>query len=1023
MTRNRKQLLRKSIINNSLKQKIDLIQDKVSPLLSRTTNVNIDYTEHTVEHSLNVEELFGACFNEIITLLNDDEKFLLISATLIHDIGMVGQSKYQDEKDYAAEVRDSHQYRSADFINAYRDDLMLEQREAQAIIKIVEGHRVRDLDSIAEKEPYGYGDIIRLRLLAAILRMSDELDILEERAPELVKKYLDVKPESLIHHERHEICTGIARDPETNIIQIKATIPNNRLEHAVIDLYSGIKAKYDELKSIFQKNGIFISSIEIILDTEKVVYQEICLYLAVQGNVNEQELFEKLLSTRRQKEISESIIRLKSMKTIIMDDGGRYSLNMSEKNFKVLLYTFLRTESELEFTRSKFVENYLNQTFDEYVNDRFGVSYSEGDREDRILILTHFPTSLEYFFDPRNTPYEFGNFDRRVTLDLGLLHALCVDVLKYPQELKNETYLAAQAIARKLSDDIFPLLKICSSIPDAAEKKRELIELFEQGIDPFKSSDESIGGKFTVSTTITKNQLPNLDFMTLVFASGIAGVPIEFSKDIAMKDIVFDRDNELNQIHENGLISLKVMPNIERMQFNHSVLFDFDINRSRRELKIKLMKDVISEPVHYPYEFNISAGDESKEITFNLNCNMSGKISEIVKFNGLMRMWEDEGFRRLIIYSGEGGQEPIKIVPPNIKHETGRFIYKFSKIISILRIDTDDCPYLIKEDTIEKIKNLKEEELTESLCSALIQDVKNTIPKQVTKVYLHMNDKHEKTIMTKCLGILPYWFDLKRLKIKSYTKSNKNLIKDIHERNHNLSLRKNFFGYGAKDFYDLVVHTFEGMNRYPIEKVLDYMSKDKGDQVQFTILLNFMAKKRNFWQEEQTIEIIVKINEVEVEKINTLIKLLNNDSFIDAIPLMEELNHDEYLENLAYAYCFKGEYDKSIEAANSAIQRNYRSIAHFTKGLALVLTGEVNEGYTSYMNGAFLVDKKTWHPIAVDNLIRLSKDNDIEFNDAVNRIIDRLNFYSKFSSKKIGKKCFCGSKQHFANCCGKDLIN
>lgn len=57
------------------------------------------------------------------------------------------------------------------------------------------------------------------------------------------------------------------------------------------------------------------------------------------------------------------------------------------------------------------------------------------------------------------------------------------------------------------------------------------------------------------------------------------------------------------------------------------------------------------------------------------------------------------------------------------------------------------------------------------------------------------------------------------------------------------------------------------------------------------------------------------------------------NNYIDAIPLMEELDCDEHLENLAFAYCSKGNYSKSVEISDSAIKRNFKSIAHFTKGL------------------------------------------------------------------------------------------
>lgn len=545
--------------------------------------------------------------------------------------------------------------------------------------------------------------------------------------------------------------------------------------------------------------------------------------------------------------------------------------SITDKHFRVLSNTFLKTEFELIFTKSVYVKNFLEENFTSYVKTHFGVTYAKGDIEDRILILTHFPTSLEYFFDARNTPYEFGNFDRKVTLDLGLLHALSVDVLKYPQGLEGETFLAAQSIARTLSDEIFPFLKICTSIPDAVEKKKEVIELFKQGTNPFDSEKEiEVKGKLTVTTTMTKNQLPNLDFMTLMFASSIAGVPIEFSKDIAVKNIEFDNDSGIEELQSNSkFLSIKLMPNVEHKEFKLSSLFNFDINDSRRELTLRLLKDKTGNPNEYPYEFNIIA-DGKGEVIFNFNCHMSGKISEVYRFNAMMKKWNEEGFRRLIVYSGNEDQEVMRIVPPNIRSDIGTFIDKLKDVLSVSNTDIDDSPYLIKGDIIEKIEKLDDSEILRPICDEIIEDIKAAIPKQITKVFLHIRDEEERTLITKCLGIVPYWFDMNSFNITTYNKNNKKLLKDISERKHNFNLRKYCFGYSMQELFDEIVRIFKSCRKYPIEKALDHMVKDRGELAQFIININFLPSVETFWQKEQTIEIVIKRADIEIKKVNTL---------------------------------------------------------------------------------------------------------------------------------------------------------
>ncbi len=150
----RKYLLRNSLTVN-YKMKVESIESQVKPLLARTTNVNTTYTEHTLEHSLSIENLYDICFHEVIENLNDDEKFLLIVATLVHDIGMVGNSKFIEDESYGEEVRSGHNYLSGDFIDEFKYELGLENREAEAIKKIASSHRVVPLESIDNNEPYG----------------------------------------------------------------------------------------------------------------------------------------------------------------------------------------------------------------------------------------------------------------------------------------------------------------------------------------------------------------------------------------------------------------------------------------------------------------------------------------------------------------------------------------------------------------------------------------------------------------------------------------------------------------------------------------------------------------------------------------------------------------------------------------------------------------------------------------------------------------------------------------------------
>ncbi|MBZ9684968.1 phosphohydrolase [Clostridium estertheticum] len=461
--------LRKNL-SASKKIRIEEIQKQIVPVIARTTNINIDFTEHDISHALSVEEMYTNCFPNIDEVLTEDEKYLLIISTLIHDVGMVGQSKYKLEENYDKELRESHNYRSGDFIKQYSHVLGIMDRDARVIEKIAQGHRLVNLNSLPESEPFGIGNSIRIRLLAGLLRLADEFDILEERAPYLVKEFLNVNTESAVHFDVHRTFQGI--ELHGNTLKIVSYVPNSELEDEVIKLCAGICKKFDEVKPILNENDINLISIEVNIVATEVVKHEIMLCLACKGIIEEDELINEF-KIRKMDDVIEALRELYATGIIEKNAMG---LVLSEKlrHFKYIKDIFIGSRHELEFTKSIYLNTYLKNIFEDYVKSKFGVFYEKGQCEDRINILTHSPTSIKYFFDSNNTPYEIGSVDRRTTLELGLLHALAIDALKYPEELTEEVLLSSKAIEEEVNNKLYSFLKLISAIPQAEKKNNSL---------------------------------------------------------------------------------------------------------------------------------------------------------------------------------------------------------------------------------------------------------------------------------------------------------------------------------------------------------------------------------------------------------------------------------------------------------------------------------------------------------------------------------------------------------------------
>lgn len=166
-----------------------------------------EYTDHSQLHSLTVIDSCNRLIGRSqIDMLNKDEAFILLMACYLHDVGMgISEKDYDEFKDKmgAAEyfkehpdddradfVRMYHNEFSALFIEKHADLFDLPSEEyVYAIKQVCRGHRRTDLFS-EEEFPVDYrlpdGNTICLPYLAALLRLTDEIDVAASRNPMLL---------------------------------------------------------------------------------------------------------------------------------------------------------------------------------------------------------------------------------------------------------------------------------------------------------------------------------------------------------------------------------------------------------------------------------------------------------------------------------------------------------------------------------------------------------------------------------------------------------------------------------------------------------------------------------------------------------------------------------------------------------------------------------------------------------------------------------------------------------------------
>jgi hypothetical protein len=160
----------------------------------------------------------------------------------------------------------------------------MEISEETLLTKICEGHsRKTNLNSITESAPLN-GESIRPRLLSAILRISDALDIDHRRAPESIFEIFEesIPQESQKHWKKHKPISGIEFNRTHASIDV-VTIFELSLENFVEQfllvqwVITEIKNELNSVKDIFEYHGIPFYNVDIkdlatgkLLNTESI---------------------------------------------------------------------------------------------------------------------------------------------------------------------------------------------------------------------------------------------------------------------------------------------------------------------------------------------------------------------------------------------------------------------------------------------------------------------------------------------------------------------------------------------------------------------------------------------------------------------------------------------------------------------------------------------------------------------------------------------------------------------------------
>lgn len=245
---------------------LSVIYIQVDKLLKNP--LHIHYTDHSITHSVRIINIISKIIENIDISFNDEEKFILLSAVLLHDIGMQTPD-YADLGELPLDVeslekirKKHHEYSERliiDSIQCSEDEkyfLGLNSKEefVDDIALVAKYHRKMDIRAL-DNDVIG-DKVIRLKLLCALIRLGDCLDLDYRRVD--IKRLLvftNIPVESKFFWYSHHYVNGLLiQDRKIHIYfkfpkqyEEEKEVTNKIIEHITQEIRNQIDEVYDFL--------------------------------------------------------------------------------------------------------------------------------------------------------------------------------------------------------------------------------------------------------------------------------------------------------------------------------------------------------------------------------------------------------------------------------------------------------------------------------------------------------------------------------------------------------------------------------------------------------------------------------------------------------------------------------------------------------------------------------------------------------------------------------------------------------
>jgi hypothetical protein len=264
--------LKTKIEGEKLAKRLTDIREKAEPVLVRICEIFPDFTTHDIKHSEEVLQKLREIIPESLkNQMNAYEVYLLVASAYLHDIGMVNfkdlinENEFEDflkgvKSELSPEdalrqfIREYHHTRTEKVINTHFAEFAIEDKhQAEIIGRICLGHRKENLhdQELFEPDKMYRSYPINVPLLAALLRIADELDLTFERAPLIIYEHiLPRDPISQNEWQKHLSVSGVGLHPQDPfLIKCSATCENPKIHRLLKTMETKINQELDDLPS------------------------------------------------------------------------------------------------------------------------------------------------------------------------------------------------------------------------------------------------------------------------------------------------------------------------------------------------------------------------------------------------------------------------------------------------------------------------------------------------------------------------------------------------------------------------------------------------------------------------------------------------------------------------------------------------------------------------------------------------------------------------------------------------------